>query len=128
MSPLNQFGWDVLLAVAVAVWFGVTGFVKLLPPRESGRRAIGEPSRSYRWLRVSRGVLEMLGALAALAGVVISLLGLPVIFPGLAVGAILAVLAGWSVIEAVRSPLRAVQLVLGLVGFALAVFYAGFRD
>lgn len=128
MSPLERFGVDVILAAAVAVWFLVSGVLKLLPGPSAGRRAVN-PAPA--WLRVARrvrGVLEILGGLAVAGGAAITLLGVRVPFPGLAVGLVLGALAAWTVVDAVRPPFRGGRLVLALVGFALAVFYAGFRD
>jgi hypothetical protein len=73
-------------------------------------------------------VLAILGGLAAAAGGLISLLGLRLPFPGLAVSLILAGLAAWIVVDYARTPVRLVRLLLGVIGFALAVFLAGFRD
>lgn len=128
MSPLQRFGVDVILAAAVAAWFLVTGVLKLLPGPTAGRRTINTVPA---WLRVARrvrGVFEILGGLAVTGGAAITLIGVRVPFPGLAVGLALSVLAAWTVVDAVRPRFRGGRLVLALVGFALAVFYAGFRD
>ena len=125
---MDRFGLDVLLAAVVAVWFVAAGVTKLLPTRPAGRRAVqAEPG----WLQVARrirGALEVLGGIAVLAGAAISMLALRLPFPGLAVGLALSALAAWTAVEALRSPLRPLRLVLALAGFALAVFYTGFRE
>ena len=117
----------MILAAAVAIWFVVSGIADLASTPVAGRRALTiEP----RWMLVARrirGVLSILGGLAAAAGGVIALLGLRLPFPGLAVSLVLAVLAAWTVVDCARPPLRPVRLVLGILGFALAVFSAGFR-
>lgn len=118
----------MILAVTVAAWFIAAGVVKLLPTPTAGRRAVApDPT----WLRVARqvrGVLEILGGLAAVTAGAVSFLGLRIAFPGLAVGSALCLLAGWTVVESARTPIRAVRLILAVLGFALAVFFTGFRD
>jgi hypothetical protein len=117
-----------MLAITVAGWFMASGVAKLAARPATGRRAaVVEPV----WqvvLRRIRGVLEILGGLAAGAGAVITLLGLRLTFPGLAVSLCLAGLAAWSVADNVRPPIRVLRLVLAVIGFALAIFFAGFRD
>ena len=117
----------MILAVAVAIWFVVSGVADLASRPVAGRRALTiEP----RWLLVSRrirGVLSILGGLAAAAGGAIALLGLRLPFPGLSVNLVLAGLAAWTVVDCARPPIRLVRLVLGILGFTLAVFAAGFR-
>ncbi len=118
----------MLLAAVVAAWFVIAGVAKLLPAQAAGRRAVAvDPA----WLLVARrvrGVLEVLGGLAVAAGGAITVLGLRVPFPGLAISLALSALAGWTVAEGFRSPIRPVRLGLAILGFALAVFFAGFRD
>ncbi|MFN8138010.1 MAG: hypothetical protein U0R79_10660 [Propionicimonas sp.] len=126
---MDRIGWDVVLAVVVAAWFAVTGLVELFSPTPAaGRRAAdAEPG----WVRVGRrvrGALEVIGAAAVAAGAVIGALGLRVPFPGRAVGLGLAALALWGAAESVRPPSRWVRVLLAALGFALAVFYAGFRE
>lgn len=118
----------MLLAAVVAVWFVIAGVAKLLPARAAGRRALAVDPVWLLGARRVRGVLEILGGVAAAAGGAIAVLDLRVPFPGLAVGIALSLLAGWTVVEGFRSPVRPVRLVLAVLGFALAVFFAGFRD
>ncbi|MGV8909788.1 MAG: hypothetical protein ACOH1Y_12465 [Propionicimonas sp.] len=128
MSSLERFGPDVILAVSVAIWFVGSGVADLASRPVAGRRALAAESR---WLLVARrirGVLAILGGLAAAAGGLIALLGLRLPFPGLAVSLVLAGIAAWTVVDYARTPIRLVRLVLGVLGFALAVFSAGFRD
>jgi len=120
----------VILAIAVAAWFVASGIAKLVARPAAGRRAVtAEPG----WQRVARrvrGVLEILGGLAAAAGGAISLLGLriPFPFPGVPLAFVLSGLAAWTVVDHVRTPVRVVRLAVAVLGFALAVFFAGFRD
>ncbi len=118
----------MLLAVAVAAWFVIVGVAKLLPAPAAGRRAVTAEPPWQQVVRRVRGVLEIICGMAVAAGGAITLLGLRVPFPGLAVSVALSVLAGWTVVEGLRSPIRPVRLVLAVLGFALAVFSAGFRD
>jgi hypothetical protein len=125
---VDRFGADVILAIAVAVWFVVSGVAKVVAKPATGRRAVlVEPGWQPAVRRV-RGVLEILAGLAVAAGGAISLLGLRIPFPGLALGVVLCGLAAWSVVDFVRVPVRVVRLTVALLGFALAVFFAGFRD
>lgn len=126
---MDRIGVDAILAAVVALWFGVTGLADLLHRASpAGRRAVAtDPA----WLRVGRrvrGVLEILGGVAVAGGAVIGVLGLDYTFPGRAVGIGLAALALWGAAESARPPVRWLRLVLVALGFALAVFYAGFRD
>jgi hypothetical protein len=120
----------VILAIAVAAWFVASGIAKLAARPAAGRRAVtAEPG----WQRVARrirGVLEVLGGLAAATGGAISLLGLriPFTFPGPPLAIVLCGLAAWTVVDHVRTPVRVVRLTVAVLGFALAVFFAGFRD
>jgi hypothetical protein len=130
VSPLDRFGADVILAIAVAAWFVASGIAKLVAGPAAGRRAVtAEPG----WQRVAgriRGVLEILGGLAAAAEGVISLVGvrIPLPFPGVPLAIVLCGLAAWTVVDRVRTPIRVVRLAVAVLGFALAVFFAGFRD
>lgn len=123
MGTLGRFGLDVLLAVAVAAWFAVTGIIKL-STRPAGRRSVGGGGRLVR----TRGLLELIGAIAVAGGAAISLTGLRLPFPGMAIGLVLALLAAWTVVDAIRPKLRWLPALFALIGFALAVFYAGFRE
>ena len=123
MGPLSRLSLDVGIAAIVAVWFIVAGIAKLPAPRP-GRRAVERG-----WViaaRRVRGVGEILGGLAAAAGAAIALVRPEFAFPGVIVGLALAALAAWSVGEAVAQR-RWLRLTLGVIGFVLAVFYAGFR-
>ena len=125
---MDRFGPDVILAIAVAAWFVASGIAKVVAKPAAGRRAVtAEPTWQLVARRI-RGVVEILAGLAAAAGGAISLLGLHVPFPGLALGLVLCGLAAWSVLDFVRVPVRGVRLTVALLGFALAVFFAGFRD
>ena len=117
-----------MLAIAIAVFFFIFGVVKLMERSPQGRRSVTADPRWQLVARRIRGVLEILGGLAVAASGAIALLGLRIPFPTLAVGLVLAGLAAWTVVEAVAQPIRVVRLGFGLLGFALAVFYAGFRD
>ena len=117
----------MILAVAVAIWFVVSGIADLASKPVAGRRALTMEPRWMLVVRRIRGVLSILGGLAAAAGGVIALFGLRLTFPGLAVSLGLAGLAAWTVVDYARPPIRLVRLVLGILGFTLAVFAAGFR-
>lgn len=125
---MDRIGLDGALAAVVAVWFIAAGLAALLSRPVEGRRAVAaDPA----WLRVARrvrGALEVLGGLAVAAGAVIGALGLRYAFPGRAVGLALSALALWAGAESARPPVRWLRLALAAVGFALAVFYTGFRD
>lgn len=129
---LDAIGPDVLAGVATGFWFVVFGIGKMRAAPSGARRAV-PVSRAGNALRRLRGVLEVLGGLGALALVAVSFLGdlgRQVPDPsalGLMLGLGLAVLAGWTAVETFLRPRKWVQLLLALVGFALAVFYAGFR-
>lgn len=121
----------MILAIAVAIWFIAAGIADLAARPATGRRAVApEPGASGGQLvaRRIRGVLSILGGLAAAAGGAITVLGLRLPNPGFAAGVGLAALAAWSVADNVRLPIRAVRLAVAVLGFVLAVFSAGFRD
>ena len=128
MSPLERFAPDTVLAIAVAAWFLATGVAKVAARPATGRRAVAAEPGWQVVLRRIRGVLEILGGLAVAAGGVIGLLGMRVPFPGLALGFTLSTLAAWTVLDHARMPIRPVRLGVAVLGFALAVFFAGFRD
>lgn len=126
---LSAIGPDVGVGVVTGFWFLVFGIGKMRAAPSGGRRAV-PVSGLANALRRLRGVLEVLGALAAFALVAIAFVDLRTPLPsasGLSLGLVLAVLAGWTVVEAFLRPRKWVQLILSLAGFALAVFYAGFR-
>ncbi len=128
----SSIGPDVAVGVATGFWFVIFGLGKMRAAPSGGRRAV-PVSGFVTALRRLRGVLEVLGGLGALALVAVAFvddLGGRLPDPsviGLMLGLALAVLAGWTVVEAFLHPKKWVQLVLALVGFAVAVFYAGFR-
>ena len=124
---MDRFGADVILALAVAAWFVATGIAKVAARPTTGRRALVLEPGWHVVVRRLRGVLEILGGTAAAAGSAISLLGLPIPFPGRVLGFVLCGLAAWTVVELVRMPVRSARLAVALLGFALAAFYAGFR-
>lgn len=117
----------MILAFAVAVWFVAAGVADLATRPSAGRRALTSAPRGRVAGRI-RGILAILGGLAAAVGGVISLLGLRLPYPGLAISAGLAALAAWAVADNVRVPVRGVRLAVAVLGFGLAVFSAGFRD
>lgn len=128
MSPLDRFGADVILAIAVAAWFVASGVAKLVSKPATGRRAVAAEPGWQLVVRRIRGAVEILGGLAAAAGGAISLLGLRIPFPGLPLSFVLCGLAAWTVVDYVRTPIRGVRLAVAVLGFALTVFFAGFRD
>lgn len=117
----------MILALTVAIWFVASGVAELLSRPATGRRAVTTAPTGVVARRI-RGALSILGGLAAAAGGAISLLGLRLPFPGLAISVFLAALAAWAVADNVRVPVRVVRLVVAVLGFALAAFSAGFRD
>lgn len=125
MGPLSRLSLDVVLAAIVAIWFIGTGIAKLPAPPAGRRAAVSEPTWA-RVLRRVRGVAEILGGLAVAGGAAIILLRPQTSFPGMILGLGLAALAAWTVAEAVTQR-RWVKLAAALIGFVLAVAYAGFR-
>ena len=129
---LSAIGPDVGVGVVTGFWFIVFGLGKMRATPSGGRRAVPTSGLASA-LRRLRGVLEVLGGLGALALVAVAFVDdlggqLPDMSAiGLMLGLAPAVLAGWTVVEAFLHPRKWVQLVLALAGFALAVFYAGFR-
>lgn len=128
----SAIGPDVVVGVATGFWFLIFGLGKMRAAPSGGRRAVPISRVGYA-LRRLRGVLEVLAGLAALAVVAFSIVGdLGRQMPdpstlGLMLGLVLAFLSGWTVVEGFLHPRKWVQLILALAGFALAVFYAGFR-
>jgi len=128
---LSAIGPDVAVGIVTGFWFLVFGIGKMRAAPTGGRRAV-PVSRLANALRRLRGVLEVLGGLGAFTLVAVTFIELRAPLPsasvmGLWLGLALAVLAGWTVVEAFLRPRKWVQLLLALLGFALAVFYAGFR-
>ena len=128
---LSAIGPDVVVGVVTGFWFLVFGLGKMRAAPSGGRRAV-PVSGVGNALRRLRGVLEVLGGLGAFALVAFAFVDLRTPLPaapvmGLWLGLALAVLAGWTVVEAFLRPRKWVQLLLAVVGFGLAVFYAGFR-
>jgi hypothetical protein len=123
---LRSIGPEIYVALVTGIWFIVSGIslIRYRPP--TGRRA--HPVAG--WIIVTRrlrGVLEFLGGLAVIGLAAVTVLNLN--FPpiGLPLGLGLAALALWSAVEAWVPPLRWVKIILSILGFALAVFFAGFR-
>lgn len=128
---LSAIGPDVAVGIVTGFWFLVFGIGKMRAAPTGGRRAM-PVSGLANALRRLRGVLEVLGGLGAFTLVAVTFIELRAPLPsasvmGLWLGLALAVLAGWTVVEAFLRPRKWVQLLLALLGFALAVFYAGFR-
>jgi len=128
---LSAIGPDVAVGIVTGFWFLVFGIGKMRATPTGGRRAM-PVSGLANALRRLRGVLEVLGGLGAFTLVAVTFIEFRAPLPsasvmGLWLGLALAVLAGWTVVEAFLRPRKWVQLLLALLGFALAVFYAGFR-
>ena len=129
---LSAIGPDVVVGVVTGFWFIGFGLGKMRAAPNGGRRAV-PVSGASNVVRRLRGVLEVLAGLGAFALVALAFvddlrgrLPSPTVM-GLWLGLALAVLAAWTAVEAVLHPRKWVQLILALLGFALAVFYAGFR-
>ena len=108
---------DTALTALVVVWFLVLGIVQLAhrtPPRRAA---------PPRWVTVSRRIRGAV-TIACAAGVGA---GLAVPGVGLGAGIALAALGVWNTIEAALPPTKVVRLIFALLGFALAVFFVGFR-
>lgn len=129
---MPAIGPDVVVGIVTAAWFLVFGLGKMRVAPSSGRRAVPVSALIVALTRL-RGVLEVLGGLAVLGLVAVAFIDdlggrLPDLSAtGLWLGLALAALAGWTVVEAAVHPRKWVQLLLALAGFALAVFFAGFR-
>ncbi|PZQ42066.1 MAG: hypothetical protein DI570_29915 [Phenylobacterium zucineum] len=125
---MDRIGLEVILAAVVAAWFVVTGIVELFSrSAPAGRRAVAADPGWLILLRRVRGALAVLGGLVVAAGAALDLLGRTNPLPGRDLGFALAAIAVWAVGEAVHPPARWVRVALGVVGFLLAVSYAGFR-
>lgn len=123
---LSAISLDVYVAVATGLWFVLAGIEKVRPAPKGGRRAIPYP----RWrtaISHIRGLLEFLAGMAVLVLAAAAVVGIPAPDYGLYLGLGLAVLALMSVVESVLPPIRWLFGLYSLAGFALAVFYAGFR-
>lgn len=126
MRLLGSIHPDVVLAVVTAVWFMVAGFSKMSAVQGGGRRAVATPA----WIAMTRrvrGVLEVLLALAVLAVAALNFLDISVPAVGFGLALALSALALWTAVESWVPPLRPVRIILSVLGFALAVFFAGFR-
>ena len=126
MRLLGSIHPDVVLAVVTAVWFLVAGFSKMSAAPNGGRRAVAVPT----WVAVTRrvrAVLEVLLALAVLALTAAGLLDITLPWVGFGLALALSALALWTAVESWVPPLRPVRIILSVLGFALAVFFAGFR-
>jgi hypothetical protein len=126
MGVLSAFSLDIVLAAVTAIWFIVDGVVKQRRAPSAGRRSL--PTATWVVVvRRIRGILQLLGGLALIALAVLNYLKFNVPPIGLGLGLGLAVLALWTAVESWVPPLRPVRIILAVIGFALAVFYAGFR-
>jgi hypothetical protein len=126
MGVLSAFSLDIVLAAVTAIWFIVDGVVKQRRAPSAGRRSL--PTATWVVVvRRIRGILQVLGGLALIALAVLNYLKFNVPPIGLGLGLGLAVLALWTAVESWVPPLRPVRIILAVIGFALAVFYAGFR-
>ena len=126
---LERFSPPVLVAVATALWFFVEGIVRVSHRAPSGRRAAVTVPRWQTILTRVRGVVEVLASLGIGVGAVIAFLDLTLGFeyPARALGWVVSALALWTAVESLRPRLRPLRIVLAVLGFALAVFYLGFR-
>lgn len=126
---LERFSPPVLVAVATALWFFVEGVAKVAHRAPSGRRAAVSVPPWWTILTRIRGVLEILVSGGIGIGAVIAFLDLSlgIEYPARALGWVVSALALWTAVESLRPRLRPVRIVLAVLGFALAVFYLGFR-
>jgi hypothetical protein len=126
LGALSSLGLDALLAVVTAVWFIVTGISKQRRTPSAGRRSV--PIAPWVIIvRRIRGILELLGGLALITMTVLTYLKFAVPLIGLPLGIALSVLALWTAVESWIPPLRPARIIGSLIGFALAVFFTGFR-
>ena len=126
---LDRFSPPVLVAVATALWFFVEGVIKVSHQAPSGRRSAVLVPRWQTILTRVRGVIEMVAAIGVGIGAVLGFLDLKLgaTYPAAELGWAVSVLALWTAVVSLRPPLRPVRIVLAILGFALAVFYLGFR-
>ena len=126
MGVLSTFSLDIVLAAVTAIWFIVDGVVKQRRAPSAGRRSL--PTATWVVVvRRIRGILQLLSGLALIALAVLNFMKFNVPPIGLGLGLGLAVLALWTAVESWVPPLRPFRIILAVIGFALAVFYAGFR-
>lgn len=126
---LERFSPPVLVAVATALWFFVEGVIKVAHRAPSGRRAAVVVPTWRTIVTRLRGVAELLASLGIGVGAVIGFLDLTlgIEYPARALGWVVSALALWTAVESLRPRLRPLRIVLAVLGFALAVFYLGFR-
>lgn len=125
---MDRIGADTILALVVALWFGVTGLVDLFHRAAvGGRRSVSAVPAWQRVGRRVRGFFEVIGGVLVVGGAAVSVLNLSFPFPGRVIGMALAVMSLWAALECLRRPVRWLRLAFVAVGFVLAVFYAGFR-
>lgn len=126
---LERFSPPVLVAVATALWFLVDGIIKVSHRAPEGRRAAVVVPRWWTILTRVRGVLEIIASLGIGIGAGIGFvrLDLGVEYPAVILGWVVSALALWTAVEALRPRLRPLRIVAAVLGFALAVFYLGFR-
>lgn len=126
---LERFSPPVLVALATALWFFVFGVLKVAHRAPSGRRVAVQVPRWRTALTRTRGVLEILASIGIGIAAIIAFLQLVLGFsyPARELGWAVSALALWTAVESLRPPLRPLRIVLAVLGFALAVFYLGFR-
>lgn len=126
---LERFSPPVLVAVATALWFFVDGLIKVSHQPPEGRRAAVVVPRWRTILTRVRGIVELVASIGIGIGAVLVFLDLRLstTYPARELGWIASALALWTAVESLRPRLRPVRIVLAVLGFALAVFYLGFR-
>ncbi len=126
MSFLSSIGPETYLAIATGIWFMVGGVAKMGFRPPTGHRAL--PIAPWAIVvRRLRGGLEFLGALAVIGTTALNFLQFSIPPLGLPLGLGLSALALWTAVEVWVPPLRPVRIILAILGFALAVIFAGFR-
>lgn len=123
---LAEIRLDAVVGVVTAVWFFVAGVSKLPSAKSAGRRSV-PVSTLKKVVRRLRGIVEMLLALTVAATIAAAAFEYPVPSIGLWLGLALSSLGLWTAVESFVPPLRPVRIIFAVLGFALAVFYAGFR-
>ncbi len=126
---LERFSPPVLVAVATALWFFVDGVIKVSHRAPEGRRAAVIVPRWQTALTRIRGIVSMLAAIGVGIGAVLGFLDLTLgaVYPARELGWAVSALALWTAVESLRPRLRPVRIIVAILGFALAVFYLGFR-